>query len=62
MQYFQKLFTHWSSYAAAASGVIAFLTPSINAYIGSHPHATAAVLLGAALAAYHASAPKDQAK
>lgn len=60
MKYFQSLFSHWSTYAGAVGAVIVFLQPSLNAYTASHPHATAAVLIGAALAAYHATAPKDK--
>jgi hypothetical protein len=59
MKYFQSLFSHWSTYAGVFGAIIAFLTPSINAYIAAHPNATAGVLLAAVLAAYHASAPKD---
>jgi len=60
MKYFTTLFSHWTSYASLLSLVISFETPSINAYIGAHPHTVFAILLGAALAAYHATAPKDK--
>lgn len=59
MKYFQSLFSHWSTYAVPLGAVITFLQPSLNAYITAYPHATAAVLIGAALAAFHATSPKD---
>lgn len=61
MKYFQSLFSHWSTFAVPLGVIIAFLQPSIDAYTKAHPHALAAVLIGAALAAYHLTAPKDAA-
>lgn len=61
MKYFQALLTHWSSYAGALGIVLTFLLPSLNVYVAAHPHSTAAILIAAIIAAYHLTAPKDQA-
>lgn len=54
--------SHWPTIAAALGGVLPFLLPSILAYVSAHPHTTVGVLLAAVVAAYNATAPKDQAK
>ena len=51
---------YWPTIAATLGGVIPFLIPSILAYVSAHPHTTVGVLLAAFIAAYHATAPKDQ--
>lgn len=51
---------YWPTIAATLGGVIPFLIPSILAYVSAHPHTTVGVLLAAFVAAYHATAPKDQ--
>jgi len=60
MNYFKQLFTHWSTYASAIAVVITFLQPSLVAFMAAHPKSVAGVLVTAALAAYHATAPKDK--
>lgn len=57
MQFLKK---YWPTITAALGGVIPFLMPSILEYVKLHPHTTVGVLLAAAVAAYHATAPKDQ--
>ena len=57
MQFLKK---YWPTIAATLGGVIPFLMPSILAYVQTHPHTAVGVLLAAVVAAYHATAPKDQ--
>ncbi len=58
MQFFKK---YWPTITATLGAVIPFLMPSILEYVKVHPHTTVGVLLAAAVAAYHSTAPKDQA-
>lgn len=51
---------YWPTITAALGGVLPFLLPSLLAYVQAHPHTTIGVLLAAVIAAYHATAPKDQ--
>lgn len=60
MKYLQSVFSHWSTYAGLIGTIISFETPSINSYISAHPHTAFAILLGAAVAAFHATSPKDK--
>jgi hypothetical protein len=60
MNYVKSLLTHWTSFAAVAAAVMPFMLPSLLAYISAHPHTTWGVLLGAVIAAYNATAPKDK--
>jgi len=57
MQFLKK---YWPTITAALGGVLPFLLPSILVYVQAHPHTALGVLLAAVVAAYHASAPKDQ--
>ena len=52
---------YWPTIVAALGGVIPFLMPSILAYVQAHPHTTVGVLLACVIAAYHATAPQNQA-
>lgn len=51
---------YWPTITAALGAALPFLMPSILAYVQAHPHTAVGVLLAAVIAAYHASAPKDQ--
>lgn len=57
MQFLKK---YWPTIAAALGAAMPFLLPSLLAYVSAHPHTAVGVLLAAVIAAYHASAPKDQ--
>ena len=50
----------WPTIAAAGGAAIPFLMPSLLNYVALHPHTTVGVLLGCVIAAYRATAPKDQ--
>lgn len=51
---------YWPTITAAAAAAVPLLMPSILAYVSAYPHTTLAVLLGFVIAAYHATAPKNQ--
>lgn len=57
MQFLKK---YWPSITAALGGALPFLMPSLLTYVQAHPHTAVGVLLAAVIAAYHATAPKDQ--
>lgn len=57
MNFFKK---YWPTITAALGVAIPFLMPSLLAYVSAHPHTATGVLLGAFVAAYHSTAPKDQ--
>lgn len=52
---------YWPTISAVAGGAVTFLLPSIASYVTSHPKSAVSVLLGCVVAAYHATAPKNQA-
>lgn len=51
---------HWGNIVAIAGPAIAFLEPSLKAYLAEHPHTALGVLIGVLLALYNARAPKDK--
>lgn len=51
---------YWGTISAIAVPLIAFLEPSIHAYIAANPHALLGIVMGALLTLYHSSAPKDK--
>lgn len=57
MQFLKK---YWGTISAVAVPLIAFLEPSLHAYIVANPHATVALIMGALLTLYHSTAPKDK--
>lgn len=50
---------YWPTISAVAGGALTFLMPALVAYVSAHPKTAVGVLLGAVIAAYHATAPKD---
>ena len=57
MNYVKKYLPHAGATVTAA---LVFLLPALDAYVSAHPKTTVGVLLSAVIAAYHATAPKDQ--
>jgi hypothetical protein len=59
MKYFQKVFSHPTTYIAALATVVSFLTPSIHQWLAvpAHANSTIGVLVAAAVAALHAMPP-----
>ena len=53
-----KLITLWPSLATAASGLVVFLTPSVQAYAGGHKGASIAVLTLWGIALHWAQSPR----
>lgn len=51
---------YWPHIVAVLAVCEPFLEPSLKVYIAAHPHAALGILLGAALAMYHKTAPGDQ--
>lgn len=51
---------HWGRIVAIGGPLISFLLPSLHAYEASHPKTLVAVAIGAMLALYESTAPKDK--
>lgn len=60
MNLIKKYIAKWPHLAVAAGYALAFLEPSLRAWIAANPKSTGAVIAGAVIAAYHATAPKDR--
>jgi hypothetical protein len=50
---------YWPTISSVAGVAVSFLLPSISTFTSGHPKSVVSVLLGAVVAAYHATAPKD---
>ena len=52
---------HWPTILSVAGTVLTYLLPGLQALVIAHPKSTISVLLGALIAAYNTTAPKDKA-
>lgn len=57
MQFLKK---YWPTISAGAGGIVAFLMPSITAYVSAHPKTSVGVLLACVITAYHSTAPQNK--
>lgn len=52
---------HWPTIISVAGTALTYVLPGLSAMVVAHPKSTVSVLLGALIAAYNATAPKDKA-
>lgn len=53
---------HWPTILSLAGTALTYALPGLQALVAAHPKSTISVLLGALIAAYNSTAPKDKAQ
>lgn len=51
----------WLTYGTLIAGAFVYILPGLQAIAAAHPKTTIAFIIGLVIAAFHSTAPKDQA-